>query len=270
VKSLQSVLNEFILHNKLDYTVTASALSQAKQKLKHTAFVELNDDTVSFYYRDNDIKRIRGFRCLGMDASQIILPNTKEIKEAFGAVAIKNGAGNDLGEYSSGLFQCCYDLFNRIAVKTSLNPGNSYEIDLAIEMLPSFNEKDLLIFDRAYLSFPMLIELAKAGCQYIIRCKRNGFKKVHTHFKRQGPWSKIVRLTAPKDRIKELEALGLPTEISVRLVRVVLSTGEIEVLATSLRDTEIEKYSREFFKEIYGLRWGVETFFFVCFIIKKN
>jgi hypothetical protein len=40
---------------------------------------------------------------------------------------------------------------------------------------------------------------------------------------------------------------------------VVLPTGEIEVLVTSLLDEE--KYLTAEFKELYWLRWGVETFY---------
>ncbi len=44
VKSLQVMLNEFVLHTRKDYTITASAFTQARKKLKHTAFSELNDE----------------------------------------------------------------------------------------------------------------------------------------------------------------------------------------------------------------------------------
>jgi hypothetical protein len=47
--------------------------------------------------------------------------------------------------------------------------------------------------------------------------------------------------------------------ITLRLVKVVLPSGEIEVLATSLIDEQ--KFKTERFKELYFLRWGVETFF---------
>ncbi len=50
---------------------------------------------------------------------------------------------------------------------------------------------------------------------------------------------------------------SLPEEITIRLVTVMLSTGEIEVLATSL----LNEFTPLNFKELYGLRWGVETFF---------
>lgn len=57
-----------------------------------------------------------------------------------------------------------------------------------------------------------------------------------------------------------MQKLGLPIEITVRFVRVKLSTGETEVLVISLKDNN---YSRESFKEVYGLRWGIETYFSV-------
>ena len=261
VKSLQNVLNEFVLHLKLQYTITSSAFTQARKKLSHTAFIELNDHTVSFYFRDDDIRRLRGFRCLGVDSSLVILPNTKEIREAFGTVSINRGDGKDLGCYAAAKFQCCYDVLNRIAVKTSFSPGKGYEVDLAIEMLPNLTSRDLLIFDRGYASYKMLASLVKAGVSYVVRCPRNSFKVTESLFAGKGPNSIVATLAAHKSQKKYLEKLGLPNNILVRFVSVLLSTGEIEVLATSLMDTKETTFTPDFFKEVYCLRWGVESFF---------
>ena len=45
----------------------------------------------------------------------------------------------------------------------------------------------------------------------------------------------------------------------VRFVTVRLSTGELEVLATSLLDEE--RYPSNCFLELYGQRWGIETYY---------
>jgi hypothetical protein len=47
--------------------------------------------------------------------------------------------------------------------------------------------------------------------------------------------------------------------LKVRLIRVELPTGEVEVLITTLLDSR--KYPTKMFKELYFLRWGVETFY---------
>ena len=45
--------------------------------------------------------------------------------------------------------------------------------------------------------------------------------------------------------------------ITVRTVKVVLNTGEMEVLVTGLFDSQV--YTVQDMKEVYGLRWGIET-----------
>lgn len=43
----------------------------------------------------------------------------------------------------------------------------------------------------------------------------------------------------------------------IRLIRATLSTGETEVLATSLRDTDA--FPTHLFADLYQRRWGIET-----------
>jgi hypothetical protein len=60
VKSLQNVVNEAMTWLGRP-TVSASALSQARYQLKHTAFIELNQTaSVDTLYRDDDYRRFYG------------------------------------------------------------------------------------------------------------------------------------------------------------------------------------------------------------------
>ena len=77
--------------------------------------------------------------------------------------------------------------------------------------------------------------------------------------KGEGPDSQIVTLTPCAEQAPTIKALGLPASIRVRFVRVLLDTGEFEVLVTSLLDEA--KYPAEGFLELYGLRWGIESFY---------
>jgi len=61
---------------------------------------------------------------------------------------------------------------------------------------------------------------------------------------------------------RELQAMGLNTKlctISVRLIKVCLPNGKLEILATSLHDTQ--RYPAQAFGQLYGMRWGVEEAF---------
>ena len=62
-----------------------------------------------------------------------------------------------------------------------------------------------------------------------------------------------------------LRELGIPvdlnTTITYRLIRVVLPSGEIEVLLTTLLDKK--RFPWPHFGEVYRKRWGIESCFFV-------
>jgi hypothetical protein len=258
-KSLQVILNEFIMKYNSDTTITNSAYSQARKKIKYSAFKNLYEGITTLHNElaGDTYKRIFGFRCIGIDASKIILPNTTEITDFFGATRIHTQLG-DLGTYAHTLFECAYDVLNNLVVQASLNHCKSNEIDLASKMLPSFKEDDLLIFDRAYGSYDLISALVQSNKQFIIRLSKASFAESQMMFNEDSPWTKIVTLSVPRDKSKTIKEAGLPETVQVRLVKVMLSTGETEVLITSLLD---DQYIQEDFKKLYWLRWGVETFF---------
>ncbi|MEN8173722.1 MAG: transposase [Chloroflexota bacterium] len=74
----------------------------------------------------------------------------------------------------------------------------------------------------------------------------------------EGPDSQVVILTPCARQAPLIKQKGLPTSITVRFFRVKLNTGEWEVLVTSLLDKT--QYPAEGFKDLYYLRWGIETF----------
>lgn len=259
VKSIQLVLNEFVIAAKKDFSITAGAFTKARKKLKHTAYIELNNDIVDIYYKDQNIKRFRGFRILAFDGSKITLPECDEVKEKFGSKPIGNHTGKDLGEYSRATFQSCYDVLNHITIQSILAHGSSYEASLAENMISSLNIDDLCIFDRGYISYPFMARLLKEKRHFIIRCSRSSFIAGKNMFDDDSLASMNVLIDVPQRHKKQIKKLGLPSTIKIRLVKVILATGEIEVLATSLLNDAI--FSEEDFKYLYSLRWRVETFF---------
>jgi len=257
VKSLQVSLNELFMSNHIASVVTSSAYTQARKKFKHTAFIELNDDIVNIFYSDDSgIKKWRNYRCLGADASKVILPLTPDIEVEYGSIAIKNQSMT--GRFSQGMFECYYDVLNHMAVKCALAHGLSYEVNLAIEMLDVATRHDLLIYDRGYASYEFLATLTQQQKNFLIRCPVNSFKDAQKLAKDPSKWSCMATLTPCNNQQKNTKEKKLPFEIQVRFIKVILSTGEIEILATSLIDPTI---TCEEFKWLYGMRWSVETYF---------
>jgi len=260
VRSLQNVLNN--LYDQLDSkTVTASAFTQARKHLKHTAFIELNKECIiETCYQTNNYQTYRGFRVLAGDGSKIILPKHPSIYNEFGSITIKNGQKNlQTGDYTSGLSFVLHDVLNKVVISSELAQAKAYEVDLAINALSETSSKDLLLFDRNFASYSFLATLIQKNKSFVIRCPKNSFKTVRELFQQNRVASRVVTITPYPDNLKKINALGLALAIKVRFVAVRLSTGELEVLATSLIDEE--EYPTEEFKTRYNLRWGVETLF---------
>ena len=77
-------------------------------------------------------------------------------------------------------------------------------------------------------------------------------------FVQSGASEVFIDLQASYQSKKECIDMGLDIKpLHLRLIRVELDTGEIEVLITSLTDTQ--KYPQEIFKDLYHKRWPVET-----------
>jgi len=118
VRSLQNILND--LYEQLNsQTVTASAFTQARKHLKHTAFIELNKECIiNTCYQNNNYKTSRNFRVLAGDGSRIILPKHPSIYDDFGSIAIKNGE-QQTGDYTSGISFVLHDVLNKVVISSS-------------------------------------------------------------------------------------------------------------------------------------------------------
>jgi len=262
LKSVQLVLNEFF--DKMDtdlITVTASAFTQARNKMLHTVFVELNRKAVvETFYENDGYEKFRGFRLLGLDGSKVILPNEHEIRRFFGSVRIANQHESTRGEYPIGIASVLYDLLNNIAIDALLGHAKSSETELATEHLLSYQRADdLLIFDRNYPSYLFLAFLIQNGIGFVGRCSRSSFREAREMFRKKNVRSRIATLEPHHTKKKQIMELGLPLKIRVRFVSVLLETGETEVLVTSLCDESL--YVPEDFGELYNIRWNVETFY---------
>lgn len=260
VKSLQNSVSEALGWLGLG-TASWSAYSQARYKLKHTAFVELNRQAVvGTLYGDGEYRRHWGFRVLAVDGSKVALPDTPGVREDFGAIAYSGGKNSEIrGERPWALASVLYDVLNRVALDAVLARGDAYEVDLGVGHLAHTRAGDLLLMDRNYPSYRMLAECARAGRDFAARCSAASFAQARRMLKGEGPDSQVATLTPCAGQAAAIRAAGLPMEITVRFVRVRLPTGGFEVLATSLLDEA--KYPAAGFLELYGLRWGVETFY---------
>lgn len=243
-------------------TYTKQAYSQAREKLKHTAYIELNETLIDEFYSDDDFKSYKGLRLIAIDGVKYRLPNTEELRREFGQ-AINSTVCVAMAQGSAA-----YDLLNGICIRSKLAKYSENETTLAIENIekikPLKRIKDLYTMDRLYPSLYFLCYLGLKGIDYLMRVNGLDFLKEIREFalKKSLKDSVITVKIEEKHRKghKELEEFireGIK-QISFRVVKINLRDNTVEYLITSLKQQD---YSRSELKEIYGLRWNEEVYF---------
>jgi hypothetical protein len=121
--SLQKAVNKFFSAvGRVWDVVTASAYSQARQKVQPEVFVHLNtgacEECYTRYGEDNEVGLWHGQRVLGVEGSYLNLPDTEETRGAF-SVQTNQYPG---GEQVQALASVRYDLRNDLGLSAALGP----------------------------------------------------------------------------------------------------------------------------------------------------
>jgi len=262
--SIQRGLDEFYQKiNSEDYSireVTKGAFSMARNKINEWGFQRLNEVCIDFFYERAPYYKWNDFRLLAVDGSRLQLPNHKTIKEEFGE--IKTGRNGDT-PCSMATCSLLYDVLNQVTLDAQIGPYKNSTKKKAGESalleghLPKMKTGDLVLFDRGYPSKLLFFKLITQGVDFCMRMKGSWWKEVRT-FRESDQQEVLVEFELDKKGHKKMEGYqrAIPKKITCRLIKVVLDTGEIEILCTSLIDTE--KYAHDQFGDLYHKRWNEE------------
>ncbi len=257
--SMQNALNKFFRSVGQVWQVpTSSAYSQARAKLKPELFLYLNQIVQQDFYelpgQDEHVRRWRGHRLLGLDASFLNLPDTEETRAAF-SLQVNQHEG---AECVQALASVLFDVLNDVGVSAAMGRRQAEKNFLFTEHVAATTEGDCLVMDRLYADYAVMAYLLSKKRDFVVRFPRHRFTQVNAFFESREP-EKVVALEVPHSSREFVRKEALPQRLTLRLIRVKLESGEEEVLGTSLVDTRT--YRRAEFKQVYGWRWNEETYF---------
>ncbi len=231
--------------------VTKSAFTQARKKLKYGAFVELNQVQIDYFYQFLQPQTWNGWRLVAVDGSTVQVPNTSENLAHFGAWQPAKGGPCPMSRISQ-----MFDVLNDITLDAVIVPKAVGERALAADHFSHLRPADLVLLDRGYPAFWLFTLILSKNAHFCARMKVSGWNVVE-RFVASGLNEQIVVLHPGHAARRECQDRKLSANpLTVRLIRVELENGEIEVLATSLLDSKA--YPISIFKELYHLRWPVE------------
>lgn len=255
-------------------TATCSAFVQQREKILPEALEFLFNSFTSLAVNPN---YYHGYRMLAVDGSDLcIAHNPNDTENHF--LATENAKGYNLLHLNA-----MYDLCSRVYVDTIIQPGREKnEFQALTDMVDrsDIKEQTTVIADRGYESYNVFEHIEKKGWNYVIRVKDIGSNGI------------LSGLSLPNQEIFDIEYSTLLTRrqtkeikahpekykfmpknqkfdylpvsdkgdypINFRVVRFPISENSYEVIITNLpqKDFPLEKI-----KEIYHMRWGIETSF---------
>lgn len=235
--------------------VTGAAFCLARFKISLEFFKDLNKILVDFHQQAPALLW-NGFQLIAGDGSTVSLPASKQIKDYFGIHSTNDdGIHNCLAQ----IFML-YDVFTGLIINGRISKMGDSERTLLKDCLVDFPvTKAIFLLDRGFGHFHVCKRFLNNQRDFCIRISGSGSifgkevtKMISTDFLVCWKPSRKERKTCLKH--------GLDIEpIMVRVSKIKLKSGEIELLVSSLCD--MSTYSLADMKELYRMRWAIEEGF---------
>lgn len=254
-------------------TPGVSAYNQQRAKVLPEAFEFLfHEFTASI----ESHKLFDGYRLLACDGSNLTITRNPNDMETF--VSKCNQFEGGINRLHLNAF---YDVMNRIYVDAVIQPAtlkNEYRACTQMIDRSRINDKVILTADRGYENYNIFAHAEEKGWKYAIRIKDKGSNGILSGLSmpEDEVFDKNISLVLTRSQSKAKKIAGykfMPTcqnfdyipvgskidyVISFRIVRFLITDNTYETIITNLGRDE---FSPDRIKELYRLRWGVETSF---------
>jgi hypothetical protein len=211
-------------------TISKSAFTQSRKKLKPEAFIELAKAQLQYFQDHAPSKRNwKGARVVAIDGSLLNLPHTTEIRKDFGFVT------NQHEEIVSARTSFAYDISNELILDSVVAPRKSCEKDLAVGHLDALDPlTDILIFDRGYPCQWLMGLLIQKGFRFCFRLS-TAWKHAYAHMENGETDKEWILERASHRELGKLRTYNLPRNIEgLRLLSIELKDGEHELLVSNM------------------------------------
>ncbi len=259
-----------------DAKINASAAAFVQQRKKLDVSC-MEDVLENFNALCNDEKTYKGYRILAIDGTTVNMARNPQSESYMKPTT------NDKKGYNQLHVNTLYDVLNKIYYSCIIQPQPKQDEVGALTFMASwynFDEKVLIVADRGYESYNAIAHMLENRNVYFLMRLRHGISSLKPV--RELPMQELdedISFTLSTSQSKEskqnghivlhLPKKGSPTSrgtrwdfpspynMSFRVVRIKLSTGEYETLGTNLP----KDFSPEDVKALYFERWGIETSF---------
>jgi hypothetical protein len=192
-----------------------------------------------------------------VDGSKYTLPGSKEIREEFDPKSGLQNSGK--GHYPQCLVTTVYDVFRRLPIARSIVAVDSSEREEFMDLLPAVPFKSVLLFDRGYPSYGLILHLLEAFKGYFIfRCPAQCTFPAVEAFVKSGKAEDVIWIEPSGKFLDKLsvQQRGNTSAVKIRVIKLVSPDGTVSCLLTNLYN---KKFSKKEIINLYFRRWEIEV-----------
>ena len=254
---------------------TSSAFVQQRDKILPLAFEFLLQQFTSSCA---NVKYFNGYRLLAVDGSSLNISHNPNDSDTYYRNAPHVKGFNQMH------LNALYDLCSKIYVDAIVRPEKKKgECKSLVDMVDRSTIKDkvIIVGDRGFEAYNNLAHIERKGWHYVIRVKDASASNSilsSVALPKDDEFDVSVSFVLTRKQTNEVKARpdiykNIPSHglfdfldlhdnkfypLSFRAVRVILPNGEYETLITNL---DANAFPPDVVREIYKLRWGIETSF---------
>lgn len=263
---------------KFKNTPSTSAFVQQRQKLKADTFKYLFE---SFNKKTYSIRNVlhKGYSLIAVDGSSIPISHDPNDLETY--IKKYDKYGNVCKGYNAFHIIAAYDLLSHLYVDVVIQgEAHNNENGAFNELVKRYEgNKAIFICDRCFESLNSFVHVMRKDQKYLIRVKdihSNGllsslpeqeteefdidyqFIAASKHTNEVKKHREIYKYISNKSTFDHFEEGNPYYPINIRIVRIKIGENNYECIITNLDRNE---FSVEEIKQLYGMRWGIETSF---------
>lgn len=246
--------------------ISAAGFYKARMNYNPNAIKLMMTDYMSMIYENDDasLVKLNGYIVTAIDGSDIVLPSTAENAEQYGRVNPEAAVSPVMAKVS-----LVHDCINKLVIDTCIGKYKHSEHAFAAEHLSALKQTlrqpTITTFDRGYFSMRLVDQMIEAGQKFVMRMDRRKLSRYSSQVASGGDRMFEVIfdsvLTNQYRNDPAFRAKLMNMTYPLRLVKIPLvqtETGQSydEILLTNLTQDE---FSLEGLKELYRLRWEIET-----------
>ncbi len=226
--------------------VSAAAFTKARRKLPAAAVRGLVHQAADAFDDEFGTEhRWFGRRVFAVDGTKMNLRRAPELQAKFG---VPKGA-----YCPQTLVSTLFKLVSKMPRDVVVGPVDDAERAQLYDLLGRVRPGNVLVLDRGYPSFKVMLMLADAGIDFVMRVPAQSTFQAVTDFAASGAKDRLLSIAPPRGPLHDCAPMR------VRAVMVRPPKGERTVLLTSFHDRD--EIARSDIANLYRMRWNIETFY---------